>query len=118
MPLETRTKAKGIPPRGHLPPKAKKAGSKLTSQKNVRNKKNKRTADSETDGDESDNGKESNVAPVVGKKKSSKRRREESEAEVEVIDEDIEAPKEVEVVDVNNLNAVGNDESEVSKTFC
>ena len=117
MPLDTRAKAKGIPPRGRLPAKGKKAGS--NSQNNRGNKRNnKRTAVSETDSNESDDGEESDVAPVVDKKKSSKRRHEESDAEAEVIDDNIEVPMEVEEVDVSNLNAVRNDESEVSMIFC
>ena len=113
MPLDTRTKAKGIPPRGRLPPKGKKAGS------NQKSNKKKRNADS--DSDESD-GDKSNVAPVVRKKKPSKRRRasDVSESEGEEIDEDVEPPKEV-VEEVDVRNAVGNDdnhdESEVSIAF-
>ena len=110
MPLDTRTKAKGIPPRGHLPPKGKKAAKKSSSQKNAKNKKNKRTVDS--DSDESDDTEKSNVGPVVGKKKPSKWWRGESESEAEVIDEDVEPPEDV--VEEVDGNAVGNDESEVS----
>lgn len=113
MPLSTRTIAKGIPPKGHLAPKGKKAVSKSSNKntKNAKNKKNKRNADS--DSDESDE-------PVVKKKKSVKRQCVESEPksepEVEIIDEDAIEAAEVEEVDVIRKTAEDED-NEVSTTF-
>lgn len=109
MPLSTRTIAKGIPPKGHLAPKGKKAVSKSSNKntKNAKNKKNKRNADS--DSDESDE-------PVVKKKKQRVESEPESEPEVEIIDEDAIEAAEVEEVDVIRKTAEDED-NEVSTTF-
>jgi hypothetical protein len=110
MPLATRNITKGIPPRGHLPPKAnaKKVGSR--SQKNAKNKKNKRTAGSDSD--------EGDISDVARKKKSSKRQHvEESDSELEIIDNNVGAPEE-EIEEVNTIgNTVENEDNEVSMTF-
>ena len=110
MPLATRNVSKGIPPREHLPPKAKKVtGSKSRSQKKTKNKKNKRTASS--DSDEGDD--------VVNKRKSSKRQHinESDESDLEIVDNDVGAPDE-EVEEVNIIgDTVENEANEVSTTF-
>jgi len=113
MPLSTRTIAKGIPPRGHLP-KSKKAGSKSSSQKNAKNRKNKRTADSDSDAGKESDDETSDIEPVVKKKKSSKRQHIE-ESEIEVISKDAVPSEEVEEVD-DDGKSVENEESEVSMT--
>ena len=114
MPLATRNISKGIPPRTHLPPKGKKiTRSKSKSRKNIKYNKNKRNANSDSD--------EGDISPpeVLKKRKSSKRQHveESDDSELEIVDNDVEAPNE-EVEEVNTIgNIVENEENEVSMTF-
>ena len=108
--MPTRNITKGVPPRGHLLPKAsaKKVGSKSRSQKN---KKNKRTAGSDSD--------EGDISDVACKKKSTKRQHVESDSELEIIGNDVGAPEE-EIEEVNiigNTVQVENEENEASMTL-
>jgi hypothetical protein len=114
MPLTTRTVAKGIPPRVHMPkPTAKTDGkprkeSNGTKNKKKETKKSKKRAasddESEDDGKQSSSSDDSAAkAKNLKKKRAGKKRRiEEPESDlVEVVDTDVE-PAEVSVEEVDD----------------
>lgn len=96
MPTATRTVAKGIAPRTHLPPKPKKNNRK-------------RNADEESSADESEQS-DSDDARSKAKAKKHKRQRlitvPESEEELESVDDTTELPRK-EVEEVEDLNEPG-----------
>ena len=93
MPTVTRTLAKGIAPRTHLPPKAKKKDSR------------KRNANEESSNDESETSDSDDARPKAKAKKHKRRRviTVESEEEPEHVD-DMTEPQREEVEEVDDQN--------------
>ncbi len=102
MPITTRTVAKGIPPRVHEPKgKAKQPTKPKLTTKSKR--RHKQVSEEELESEEGSSSPDNLEPRVKSKRKIKKRRIEDSEAEAELIEDNVDPPnKEVESIEGDN----------------
>ena len=124
MPITTQTIAKGIPPRTHKPKgkakaqakdKAKLPGGSLKTTKTLKGRKRPAADKSESEEEDKETMDASHSeSELIGKKCRKRRRVDESDAEVELIDEDVEG-QEHEIEEVDDIERQSDMEEVSSK---